>query len=197
MWDTQTDSADGNRPRRVRILHDGEPLSYGETIERWRSDDAFRTLFIGLLAGAPYDAYLWETPPITRQTLERTFEFVLVDCPALADLAPEPDAFAGHFRDVDSRKAAAVFPNLSSDALLVAPTPQSPVTAYPHIAAFARTAPGEQQHEFWRSVGAAVAERLDDRPLWLSTNGLGVAWLHVRLDSRPKYYSFEPYRMGA
>ena len=30
--------------------------------------------------------------------------------------------------------------------------------------------------------------------VWLSTNGLSTAWLHVRLDSRPKYYHFMPYR---
>jgi hypothetical protein len=45
-----------------------------------------------------------------------------------------------------------------------------------------------------RATGAAVAARLSARPLWLSTSGLGVAWLHVRLDSRPKYYSYAPYR---
>ncbi|MGI9175867.1 MAG: DUF6940 family protein [Rhodothermales bacterium] len=25
--------------------------------------------------------------------------------------------------------------------------------------------------------------------MWLSTAGGGVSWLHVRLDSRPKYYA--------
>ncbi|MDF9799652.1 hypothetical protein OKW21_004915 [Catalinimonas alkaloidigena] len=28
----------------------------------------------------------------------------------------------------------------------------------------------------------------------MSTSGLGVYWLHIRLDSRPKYYQFDPYR---
>jgi len=31
-------------------------------------------------------------------------------------------------------------------------------------------------------------------PTWLSTAGGGVAWLHVRLDTRPKYYRYNPYR---
>ena len=35
---------------------------------------------------------------------------------------------------------------------------------------------------------------LDVMGLWLSTAGLGVYWLHLRLDTRPKYYSFQPYR---
>ncbi|MFY0533025.1 DUF6940 family protein [Nannocystis pusilla] len=30
--------------------------------------------------------------------------------------------------------------------------------------------------------------------VWLSTSGSAVPWLHVRLDARPKYYVFGPYR---
>jgi hypothetical protein len=29
---------------------------------------------------------------------------------------------------------------------------------------------------------------------WLSTAGMGVPWLHVRLDDRPKDYGHRPYR---
>ena len=32
-----------------------------------------------------------------------------------------------------------------------------------------------------------------DMPLWVSTAGLGVSWLHVRLDARPKYYRHDAY----
>ena len=31
------------------------------------------------------------------------------------------------------------------------------------------------------------------RRLWMSTEGSGVPWLHVRLDSRPKYYKHHEY----
>ncbi|WP_391540805.1 DUF6940 family protein [Halomicronema hongdechloris] len=34
----------------------------------------------------------------------------------------------------------------------------------------------------------------ESRPRWVNASGLGVAWLHVRLDTRPKYYQHEPYR---
>ncbi len=193
MWDAQIDTMDGGRVRQVRIMCDGKPVSYAEIIERWQSDGVFRDFFVRLLADAPYGAYLWETPPITRLSSTRAFEFVIVDSPDLARLIPDPEAFAPHFEATDTGQEVAVFSNLGGDALLVAPTPQAPLIAYPHLAAFARTAPTEQQHTFWRTVGSTVADRLADRPLWLSTNGLGVAWLHARLDSRPKYYSFEPY----
>jgi hypothetical protein len=30
--------------------------------------------------------------------------------------------------------------------------------------------------------------------MWVSTSGLGVYWLYIRLDSFPKYYNFQPYK---
>jgi hypothetical protein len=34
------------------------------------------------------------------------------------------------------------------------------------------------------------------RRFWISTSGLGVPWVHVRLDSYPKYYQYRPYAQG-
>lgn len=197
MWDARVDILDGERVHQVRISRDGNPVSYAEIVERWKTDSVFRAFFIGILADVPYGAYFWETPPVTRSTATQLFEFVLVDSPALAGLEPDPEAFADKFDVVESGQEVAVFSNLGGDALLVAPTPRAPLAAYPHLAAFARTAPAAQQHDFWRTVGTKVTNRLADHPLWLSTCGLGVAWLHARLDSRPKYYTFQPYRGGA
>jgi hypothetical protein len=45
----------------------------------------------------------------------------------------------------------------------------------------------------WRNVGETMQQRITDRPVWLNTAGGGVSWLHVRLDSWPKYYRFRPY----
>jgi NADH:ubiquinone oxidoreductase subunit len=39
-----------------------------------------------------------------------------------------------------------------------------------------------------------MQNRVGEQPVWLSTAGMGVAWLHVRLDDRPKYYGYSPYR---
>ena len=55
-------------------------------------------------------------------------------------------------------------------------------------------APKTQQQALWQAVSKAVEEQICGRPLWLNTAGGGVAWLHVRLDSTPKYYQFAPYR---
>jgi hypothetical protein len=88
------------------------------------------------------------------------------------------------------------FPNLGGDAVLVAPCPGGSPQAYPHLAAFVRAAPMYQQHALWRRVGEAVDAWIGatSDPVWVSTAGQGVFWLHVRLDSRPKYYNYELYR---
>ncbi len=193
MWNTEIDDMDGGRVRRVGIRLGDKPVSYGEILEHWRNDHAFREFFIGLLADAPYRAYLWETPPITKANAMRPFEFVFVDSPSLAGRSPDPITFASYFENADAVAETVVFANIGSDAVLVAPCPQGQSSAYTHLAAFTRAAPLEQQHAFWRTVGSTVANHLSNRPLWLSTNGLGVSWLHVRLDTRPKYYNFRPF----
>src|ERR671918_1702643 len=194
MWGTRVDVLSDGHVRRVTVLRDGAAVSYAEVVEQWRASRPFRTFFAALLAEPPYQAYFWETPPVSCATAAQAFEFVLVDSARLAAMAPEPGAFADRFAP---GQAVTTFANLGGDALLVAPAPQAPPGAYAHLAALARQAPALQQHALWEAVGDAVAGRLAAKPLWLSTSGLGVAWLHVRLDERPKYYTYAPYRTAA
>ena len=57
--------------------------------------------FLQTLRNAPYKAYFFETPGVSRETAAtRWFEFVLVDAPGLRQFAesnPDLDAFASHF----------------------------------------------------------------------------------------------------
>ena len=106
-------------------------------------------------------------------------------------------AFEKHFRRCPNRVIS--FPNLGNDALLVVPcnensdSPQS----YMHLANFMRMGPDEQIKIFWKEVVKQMFQRLAkkiDKKVWLSTCGLGIFWLHIRMDSTPKYYTYEPYR---
>ena len=38
------------------------------------------------------------------------------------------------------------------------------------------------------------AQEQPDQNVWLSTSGLGVVWVHVQLDSSPKYYQYASFR---
>ncbi|MFE4105063.1 DUF6940 family protein, partial [Almyronema epifaneia] len=60
-----------------------------------------------------------------------------------------------------------------------------------------RSAPTQQVHALWATVGRRASQLLNEQgrqPLWISTSGLGVYWLHVRLDTFPKYYRHLPYQ---
>jgi hypothetical protein len=169
-------------------------MGYDRVIDAWISDDAFGRFFSGLLAAMPYAAFFWEVRPVSTADVERPFECVVVDSPQLSGAHADTTAFAGHF----DRCAGAVsrFSNLSCDAMLVVPVPQDATTDYAHLASFVRSAGVSQQGDFWRAVGEAARNSLSGQRLWLSTSGLGVYWLHVRLDTRPKYYTYPAYTRG-
>ena len=186
-----TELNDG-RVLHYRLLNDSEPLSWSDIVDRWQNDPSFRTFFISLLADAPFPAYFWETPPITVSTMTEPFEFVLVDSQTLVGVQCDDQAFAEHF---SSDASIIEFSNLGGDATLVAPCPREPLSAYAQISTFSRGAPDDQQHQLWALVAVALRRRLGDQPVWVSTSGLGIYWLHIRLDSVPKYYTYESYRV--
>ena len=194
MWTTTSEELPGKRGLRLAIVLNSRPASFAEVIQAWQNDGNFRSLFNSLLAGAPYSAFRWETPPVTAGTLSQPFECVILNSPSLAR-QPDREAFAEHFDK--SERTVAVFPNLGRDAVMVVPRPIADSSAYGHLAAFVRLAPDFQRDELWRSVGEAMAARVGTKPVWLSTAGAGVSWLHVRLDDRPKYYGYSPYSQGA
>ena len=191
MWDTRIEHPDPNT-RKYRVLAGTAPLRYAEVVKLWQHEDSFRSWFSAVLAGDSFAAYRWETPPVTAATLDRAFEFALIDEPGL-DVRPDPGAFASHLQRAGSDEVVS-FRNLGGDALLIVPVPAGPLSCYGHLADFVREAPETQVHALWKLVGQSLQEQLSARLLWLSTAGMGVPWLHVRLDSRPKYYAFKPYR---
>ena len=177
---------------RLQAAAGGRALTWREVLDHWRQDPAFADAFTETLAAMPWRVFRWETPPLTAADRDTTFECVVVDSPGLPT-TPDPAPFAEHLRRANSRPVVS-FPNLGGDAVLVVPCQLVDPTAYTHLASFVRQAPRAQQRALWREVARAMEDRLDRQPVWLSTAGGGVAWLHVRLDDRPKYYAHTAYR---
>ena len=194
MWEFKFESLKSNHIKKVSIFANTERLSYAEVIDLWQQDEEFGSFFTQVLASSNFPAYFWETPPITLTNVNRVFEFVLVDSPNLARVVPNSNPFREHFVSLSSPKEIITFPNLRQDALLVVPCPRADISVYPHIASFMRKAPQTQQNELWKTLGRVLKQRLNEQPTWVSTSGLGVYWLHIRLDSYPKYYNFQPYK---
>lgn len=194
MYSSEVRQLDEDRVLHFRLFRNREPLSWSGVVDRWQHDQSFRSYFISMLADAPYPAYFWETPPLSRATFDREFEFVLVASQHLAGVSTDQRPFVKHFALAQPVASIIEFSNLGSDALLIVPCPNEPLSAYAHLHAFVQQAPDEQQHQLWQFVGAAIERRLGTQPVWVSTSGLGVYWLHIRLDSAPKYYTYDPYR---
>ncbi len=163
-------------------------------------DEADLSLRAGLrlaLADAPFPAFFWETSPVSQATLDGLFRCVLVESPELSRVRAEPEPFARHFARPDGPPLRSLA-NPGRDALLVVPFPLGPHAPYAHMASFMREGDPAQVDALWRRTGRVLAGRLKRAAgrVWVSTSGLGVSWVHVRLDQRPKYITWEAFRSG-
>lgn len=176
-----------------------EGFTFGDAIGCLvRKDEAFLRVFLRVLRGCPFLTFFIEFPAVSGRTVSvRRFEFVLVDAQALCGTIPDVDAFSQHFR----RSPVASFLSLSGDAFLFVPVPRSrrgDLSAYTSIAPFVRQRSMRRQVVDVFSCAAKKllqSLRIDpSRDFWLSTSGLGVPWVHVRIDIAPKYYTYTPYK---
>ena len=167
--------------------------SWSDTVASWIAGSGCDALTAAILAvDAP--AVAWECAPVARDTQHRPFRCVVLPRPGLDRAPADRAAFADHFGTDPA--SVVTFGNLGGDATLVVPTPAARAVDYPHLSAFLRRAPRHQIGALWAAVGHAVLDWWATRPapVWVSTAGGGVAWLHVRLDARPKYYRHDPFR---
>ncbi len=191
MFESKTEILENGRVLKCILSQQGKQLEYAQVLHLWKDDALFRDFFINLLVNMPFTAYRWETPMLNSKQIHPFFEFVVVDSPSL-----ERDVEKESFKDVIFQADNVIaFPNLGNDALLIVPTAKSePLAIYTHLASFIRGAPEAQKHDIWKCAGQTMLEHLSEKPVWLSTAGGGVAWLHIRLDDRPKYYAFQGYK---
>jgi len=194
MWEVQAQS--GPSGIQANISHGDSRLSFREFFFLLENSGKFARWYSEILAGCVHEAYFWELPPLTTATFEDDAEFVVIESDSLARLRADPLPFEAQFA-LQRGSDVITFRNLGGDALLVVPTPLGSMESYPHLATFLRKAPASQIRSLWNVTADAVHETLSDTPFWLSTAGLGVSWLHLRLDTRPKYYNYQPYKTAA
>lgn len=177
----------------MNLHHQGSPLSWRQLADGLQHTPAVRAGLTEALRSSPHPAFFFETNPVSRGTADRLVEVVLTDSPALAAITPDPGPFRRKFTP---GQPIASFRSLGKDAQLISPSPAlTPHRAGPHLAAFLRHAPPHLIEALWQTLGHAVEAhwRASDKPVWVSTSGLGVHWLHLRLDQRPKYYVHQPF----
>lgn len=194
MFDATIQNIEADKVMRYRLQRDGAALTFADVLTLWHSDSSFCHYYTAILAASPFGAYRWETPSLTTATVNQPFEFILLNSPSFCSRKTDRRTFSSYFTTDDTDHGIVSFANLNGDATLIIPSPRTDISAYGHLAAFIRNAPKNQIEAFWRILSNTVVSKLSRALLWLSTAGGGVAWLHVRLDSRPKYYGYAPYK---
>jgi hypothetical protein len=162
------------------IAQRGRYMTWKEVIKSLKGHATIDTLkykLIRELINVPYEAYLWECDQVD---MKKPFRFAVYDSQTLAKRTQDTNAFNGK---INCHKNVIAFPSLSKDTDLVVPCRKYNNSVYTSISTFSRTVPIKQQVAFWQKVGKTIGE--DD---WVSTSGLGVSWLHVRVEKYPKYY---------
>lgn len=175
------------------IFQNDNQLSFANFLSCLIGNKEFREFYNQILVNSEFDAFFWENPPCSIENLNQDYEFVLVKSKIFSKLKADSKTFSKHFIE---DKSAVDFPNLGKNAQLIVPTPKSELESYTHLGDFVRNALNEQIHDFWQLVGKVYKSEINQGKRWLSTHGLGVHWLHVRVDTVPKYYHFKAYKFA-
>ena len=184
-----------DRITQYQVFQNGRRLTYADTIDKWMHDKLFRDEFNAVFRDSPFRGLRFETPSICSDTVDQPFEFVLLNSPSFCDRSTDTETYRHYFTDEEQDVGVVAFSNLGGDAKLIVPSPRAKTDAYGHLAAFCRGAPFPQQDALWQVVGREMQLKVAKNPVWLNTAGGGVAWLHIRIDDRPKYYGFAKYRV--
>ena len=219
-WHYATYHSTDNDEDTTTTVPEDKPMTVAEWSQHLATSNEACLQLTSLIRNCPFSAVRWETRGVTYETWhDVSMEFVLVRDDGLYGFAQYADshAFAEHFTkskqcvitedddNVDNNghnPHAVVFANIGQTATLVAPLPldETGKNSYGHLANFLRQASDAQITGVWQTVALAYQDALQaqsPRPVWLSTAGTGVRWLHFRLDQRPKYYHHKPFRVQA
>ncbi|MGN8224277.1 DUF6940 family protein [Gracilimonas sp. BCB1] len=190
MWNILEIESDDNH-HKFRITHLKKPISNQQFLELLSEERDFRTFYNNVLKELPFEAFFWENKPMSSSSMHREYEFNVINSNYLANKSPDFETFSSYFK---AEQDVVSFRNLGNDAQLIAPCPIDGQSGYAHIGTFIREAPKSQIQNLWKRTGEEMLGAIENEPLWLSTSGLGVFWLHIRIDSVPKYYQTSAYK---
>merc|ERR1711860_49151 len=117
----------------------------------------------------------------------------------LEDTTADCTKFEEHLKEYRGQEIARWFLSLSKEPLVAPAWVGEDADTYAHLAKFVQKASDKQQLALWQKLGEALKQKLEEKTsayIWVSTSGTGVPWLHLRIDSKPKYYTFEAYKDG-
>ncbi len=190
---------------RFRLIDEitGIEVNYGEFLHSLEGNPNFRQMLTDNInrvsESQRMHGFYWECVPVCSNLLSSTpFQFMLIPTNSFRSVSVDGHSFSEYFRSSDT---VVSFKNLGRDADLIVPCPpshRSQSEYISHLCSFLREGDGNQIDELWRKTALTLKTRLresrGDDLVWMSTNGNGVSWVHIRLDQSPKYYCCAEYR---
>lgn len=139
-------------------------------------------------AASSFSAIFLEFPLYEPQN---TLSYTIVDASQdFQDSVQDEASFSTHLEQaVHEERFAISFPNLSKDTMLFIPAKLNSDIQYTHLKSFIETGDNTQIVELFRGVASYMLSLgPNPKPTYVSTHGLGVYYLHVRVCDKPKYY---------
>ncbi|EKX46959.1 hypothetical protein GUITHDRAFT_107309 [Guillardia theta CCMP2712] len=133
----------------------------------------------------PFKSYFWETVPFSGKTAGTVeFQFVCLDAPSLEGSPADCTSFGS--ANVDGKEV-------------------DRYASHAQISTFLRDVDNSSKLKLFQELGRTLQENVLDQAgnfsmlgptssVWVNTEGSGVPWLHLRIDTRPKYYHYAPFR---
>ncbi|CAN0113936.1 unnamed protein product [Ectocarpus sp. 12 AP-2014] len=151
-------------------------VTWKDKIQQWKSGEGLPSVT---------SPVFWET---SRAHSGGLCEYREVKTPASKHLSMRMQGDASAFqKHLKGKTTPAQFYNLDQTAILISPPDRG--ENFAHLALFHKNATLQQRQKLWKKVAQSVEKVLkrgDDA--YVSTHGVGVPWLHVRIEGSPKYY---------
>ena len=126
-------------------------VTYRQFLHKIQSEESFRREFINVLKNSRFKTYFFETPKVTKQSLDDKFEFILSAADELRNVGADKVTFQDYFRKCKDSPVI-TFPNLGNNAVLVVPCPgaeEGKLDQYSSLGPFMREIDRNQVNQFW------------------------------------------------
>ena len=156
-------------------------MKWSEVLSQWESGN-YRKIPSNIKS-----PYFWRTSVLnSKRDLEYKEEFL--EDERLLNKKQGVKPFSEYLDKNKDEKYAISFPNLSGDTTLVIPIPRKS-KKFTNLFHFMNKASEIQKRELWKKVALEANKMLkNNENIWISTHGLEVNYLHVRICNNPKYY---------
>ena len=151
------------------------------------SNETFRNEIIQIFVASKFNNAFWEFPAYCTSSAQNIAEFVLVETSGFGKA--DSSSFKEYLANKEDNQTV-MFKNLSGDTnLITINSSNTKNQTFCHIMEFMKNSTYENKHKLLKKIGEEMLNHTNGtNPVYLSTHGHGVPWLHIRICVKPKYY---------